>query len=195
MYFTATLTAQLILVIPSANNATIHVRRQRNMGTPDSGNNIEFSRAGSPQSTQTTTRRVPAEDSTRDLARRWWRPLAQMSAERPGEPHTMPRVSRETLPGERLGLLLRVPCQQTAQGCVAQGAAQGAAHRPRVNPQTARSQLVVEEVAPERQVQGAAGPAHCCGTRHARPFPARGGRWSAPRPPGDAGDRPEHLLV
>ena len=100
MYFTATLTAQLILVIPSATNATIHLRRQRNMGIPDSGNNIEFSRAASQQSTQTTTRQVLAEDSTRDLARRWWRPLAQLSAERPGEPHEVPRVSRETLPRE-----------------------------------------------------------------------------------------------
>ena len=96
-------------------------------------------------------------------------------SERPREPQAVPRDSRQTLPGERLGLLLGAPRQQTA----AARAAQSTAQRPRVNLQTAQSQGVVEGVAGEVQVQGAADPTHFPATRGARPFPVRGRRRSS----------------
>ena len=59
-------------------------------------------------------------------------------------------VSREALPGERLGLLLGAPRQQVALGRVAEGASQG----PCGDPAATVGERVVEEATAERQVRG-----------------------------------------
>ena len=68
----------------------------------------------------------------------------------------MPCVSREALSEERLGLLLGVPRQQVAPGCVAECAGQG----PCGNPAATEGERVVDGATAERQVRGAVDPAH-----------------------------------
>ena len=68
----------------------------------------------------------------------------------------VPCVSREALPGERLGLQLGEPRQQVAPGRVAEGAGKG----PCGDPAATEGERVVEGATAERQVRGAVDPAH-----------------------------------
>ena len=80
-------------------------------------------------------------------------------------------VSREALPGERVGLLLGVPRQQVAPGRVAEGACQG----PCGDPAATEGERVVEGAAADRQVPGAVDPAHPYGAHGVGSLPACAG--------------------
>ena len=82
--------------------------------------------AGSLRRTWPSTQ-TPVTGSPLGQARAWWRPRRRGSflvgcwATKTGA-CPVPCVSREALPGEILGLVLGVPRQQVAPGCVAEGA-------------------------------------------------------------------------
>ena len=103
----------------------------------------------------------------------------------------VPRVSREALPGERLGLLLGAPRQQVAPGLVTESAGQG----PCGDPAASEGERVLEGATAERQVRGAVDPAHPHGARGVGSLPACVGRRITRRTPRDAVGRPFCLLV
>ena len=103
----------------------------------------------------------------------------------------MPRVSREALPGEGLGLLLGAPRQQVAPGRVAEGAG----HGPCGDPAATAGERVLEGATAEKQVWGAVDPAHPHGARSAGSLPACAGRRRTRRTPRNVVGRPLCLLV
>ena len=91
----------------------------------------------------------------------------------------VPCVSREALPGERVGLLFGATRQQVAPECVAQGAGQGLCG----DPAATEGERVVEGASAKRQVRGAVDPAHPRGARGVESLPACAGRRRTRRTP------------